>query len=50
LAGGDYAEAETPFFDVAVADTVFFTLGSDGTGPTDGFGIMRVGARVELKP
>lgn len=50
LAGGDYAEAETPFFDVAVADTVFFTLGSDGTGPTEGFGIMRVGARVELKP
>jgi hypothetical protein len=49
MAGGDYAYAATPFFDVAVGDTVFFTLGSDGSGPTDGFGIMRFGWHTELK-
>lgn len=49
LAGGDYAEAETPYFDVAVGDTIDFTLGSDGSGPTDGFGIMRFGWHLEVK-
>ena len=49
FAGGDYAYAETPFFDVEVGDTVFFTIGSDGTGPSDGFGIMRFGWRTEVK-
>jgi hypothetical protein len=51
LGGGDYAYAATPWFDVAVGDTVFYTIGWDGVpGPTAGFGIMRAGVRVEVKP
>jgi hypothetical protein len=46
--GGEYAEAATPFFSAAEADTVFFTLGWDGDGLSSGFGIMRMGYRVEL--
>lgn len=50
LAGGDYAYAQTPWFDVAVGDTVFYTIGWDGvTGPTDGFGIMRAALHTEIK-
>jgi len=47
LAAGEYGPAETDFFSVAMGDTVDFTIGWDGTGgPSDGFGIMRFGARV----
>jgi len=47
--GGDYGYAETPFFNIVVGDTVFFTLGWDGvTGPTEGFGIIRIGYYTEL--
>lgn len=51
LASGQYAYAATPWFNVAVGDTVFFTLGWGGSsGPADGFGVMRIGTRVELVP
>ena len=51
LTAGQYAYAATDWFDVVVGDTVFFTIGWDGVpGPTDGFGIMRIGARVEITP
>jgi hypothetical protein len=51
LAAGQYAYAATPWFTVVVGDTVFFTIGWDGVpGPSDGFGIMRIGARVEIAP
>lgn len=50
LTAGQYAQAETPFFDMTMGDTVFFTIGWGGTsGPTDGFGIMRFGYRIEVK-
>ena len=51
LSSGQYAQAETPFFDMVMGDTIFFTIGWSGTsGPTDGFGIMRFGYRIEVKP
>jgi len=51
LAASKYAYAGTPWFNVAVGDTVFYTIGWDGVpGPSDGFGIMRAGVRVELVP
>ena len=51
LSVGDYAYAATPVFDVAVGDTIDYTLGWDGVpGPIEGFGIMRAGVRVEVKP
>ena len=51
LVGGDYAYAATPWFDVAVGDTIFYTIGWDGVpGPTDGFGIMRAALHTEIKP
>jgi hypothetical protein len=49
LAAGEYAQAYTDWFTVVMGDTVDFTLEWDGTsGPTDGFGIMRFGSRVEV--
>lgn len=51
LAGGDYGYASTDWFDIAVGDTIFYTLGWDGVpGPSDGFGVMRAGVRVEVTP
>lgn len=51
LAGGDYAYAATSWFNVAVGDTIFYTIGWGGLlGPSDGFGIMRAGVRVEITP
>jgi hypothetical protein len=46
-AGSQYAQAETPLFDAAQGETVDFTIGWDGAGLTNGFGIMRLGYRVE---
>lgn len=47
-----YAEKSTPAIEgVYIGDTVFFTLGWEGDDPpalTEGFGIMRLGYRVEL--
>ena len=51
MGGGDYAYAQTPWFDIVVGDTIFYTLGWDGVpGPTDGFGVMRAGVRTEIRP
>jgi hypothetical protein len=50
LDASEYALATTPAFDVASGETVFFTLGWDGTsGPSEGFGILRYGWRVTVK-
>jgi len=49
LAGGQYAEAYTPWFAVVMGDMVDFTLQWSGSsGPADGFGIARFGSRVEV--
>lgn len=49
LTAGQYAEAATDYFTVAMGETVDFTLEWDGTsGPSDGFGIMRYGSRIEV--
>jgi len=51
MVGGDYAYANTPWFDVAVGDTVFFSIGWDGDGgPSEGFGIMRAALHTEIAP
>lgn len=51
MVGGDYAYAATPWFDVAVGDTVFYSIEWDGVpGPSEGFGIMRAALHTEIKP
>jgi hypothetical protein len=51
LAAGQYAEAQTDFFTVAMGETVDFTLSWTGVGGlANGFGIMRFGSRVEVTP
>ena len=51
LAAGQYAEAQTDFFTVAMGETVDFTLSWAGAGGlANGFGIMRFGSRVEVTP
>jgi hypothetical protein len=53
LTAGQYVEVEMPdayFFDVEAGDQVFFSVIWDGvSGPTDGFGIIRSGFRIEQK-
>jgi hypothetical protein len=49
LTGGQYAEAYTDWFTVAQGETVDFTIAWTGSGgPSDGFGIMRFGSRIEV--
>jgi hypothetical protein len=39
------------FFDITAGDQVFFSVTWDGSsGPSDGFGIIRSGYRIEVKP
>lgn len=53
LTASQYVEVEMPdayFFDVSAGDQVFFSIIWDGvTGPSDGFGIIRSGYRIEVK-
>lgn len=49
LTGGQYQEAVTDWFVVAMGETIDFTIQWTGSsGPSDGFGIMRLGSRVEV--
>jgi hypothetical protein len=54
LSAGQYVEVEMPdayFFDITAGDQVFFSVTWDGSsGPSDGFGIIRSGYRIEVKP
>ena len=50
-AAKQYAEAVTPALAAYIGDTIFFTIGWEGTDPpalSEGFGIMRLGYRIEL--
>ena len=50
---GEYGEAVTPALQAFIGDIVDFTIGWDGATPpalSDGFGILRMGYRAELKP
>lgn len=50
---GEYGEATTPALEAYIGDIVDFTIGWDGATPpglSDGFGILRMGYRAELKP
>ncbi|KKN53289.1 hypothetical protein LCGC14_0603890 [marine sediment metagenome] len=52
-AAKQYAEAATPALDAYIGDTIFFTVGWAGIDPpalSEGFGIMRLGYRIELVP
>ncbi|HSN72801.1 MAG TPA: hypothetical protein VLT59_14895, partial [Steroidobacteraceae bacterium] len=51
LNAGQYGQATTEPFDIAAGDQILFSLTWDGTaGPSDGFGILRSGYRITVKP